>query len=146
MEMEAPLDGLLPAMKNTSLIAHIMLKKILYSYMPGKKISNSSGLGKKILTQTKSPIPLPQRSKMVNHIGGGGRCGFDTLVIVIRQKNGWRAFIMWSFSRLKFSDWIYADKRHKWEEKVQNNPQFPFCGKTRAFRYEIVFPGIGHLH
>ena len=36
----------------------------------------------------------------------------------------------------------YADKRHKWKEKVQKNAQFPFCGQTRAFRYEIVFQGI----
>ena len=27
------------------------------------------------------------------------------------------------------------------EEKVQKNAQFPFCGQTRAFRYEIVFRG-----
>ena len=36
----------------------------------------------------------------------------------------------------------YADKRHKCKEKVQKNAQFPFCGQTRAFRYEIVFRGI----
>ena len=36
----------------------------------------------------------------------------------------------------------YADKRHKWKEKVQKNAQFPFCGQTRAFCYEIVFQGV----
>ena len=41
-----------------------------------------------------------------------------------------------------FQDWKYADKRHKWKEKVQKNAQFPFCGQTKAFRYEIVFRGI----
>ena len=41
-----------------------------------------------------------------------------------------------------FQDWKYADKRHKWKEKVQKNAQFPFCGQTKVFRYEIVFRGI----
>ena len=34
---------------------------------------------------------------MVNHIRGGGRSGFETLVTDIHQQNGWRTFIMgWS--------------------------------------------------
>ena len=41
-----------------------------------------------------------------------------------------------------FQDWKYADKRHKRKEKVQKNAQFPFCGQTKAFRFEIVFRGI----
>ena len=41
-----------------------------------------------------------------------------------------------------FQDWKYADKRHKWKEKVQKNAQVPFCGQTKAFRYNIVFRGI----
>ena len=36
-----------------------------------------------------------------------------------------------------FQDWKYAHKRHKWEEKVRWNAQFPFCGQTKAFRHEI---------
>ena len=28
------------------------------------------------------------------------------------------------------------------EKKVQENGQFPLCGQTKAFRYEIVFRGI----
>ena len=39
-------------------------------------------------------------------------------------------------------DLKYADKRHKWKKKVQKSAQIPFCGQTRAFRYEIVFRGI----
>ena len=39
---------------------------------------------------------------MVKHIGSGERGGFDILVNVIHQQNGWRAFIMWRFSRLEF--------------------------------------------
>ena len=30
----------------------------------------------------------------------------------------------------------------KWKEKVQKDAQCPFCGQTKAFRYEIVFRGI----
>ena len=32
--------------------------------------------------------------------------------------------------------------KDKWKEKVQTSSQIPFCGQTRAFRHEIVFPGI----
>ena len=28
------------------------------------------------------------------------------------------------------------------KEKVQKNAEFPFCGQTKVFRYEIVFRGI----
>ena len=40
-------------------------------------------------------------------------------------------------SRLKI-----RGKRHKLKEKVQKSALIPFCGQTRAFRYEIVFRGI----
>ena len=144
-------------------MTYTMLKKNLTLLYVREKISNSRGLGKKILAQTKSLIPLPpppHKSQMGNHIGGGEEAGeFDTLVdvclvprphfsappkrcgprgpcenvrafparsprirhrnklterdwenavqglgkvYVIRQENGWRAFIMWWFLRLKF--------------------------------------------
>ena len=38
--------------------------------MSGKKISNFGGW-EKILTQTNLPYPLPHKSQMVDHIGGG---------------------------------------------------------------------------
>ena len=52
--------------------------------------------------------------------------------------------MMWWFSRQSFAFQYrkYADKRHKWKEKVQKNAQFPFCGQTKAFRYQNVFRGI----
>ena len=64
-------------------------------------------------------------------------------VNVIHQQNGARSS-SGGFQDLSsaFQDWQYADKRHKWKEKVQWNAQFPFCGQTRAFRYEIVFRRI----
>ena len=60
--------------------------------------------GKKIITSTKSPIPPPPQksNRHVNHLRGGGRNGFDTLVNVMHQQNGLRAFNKWWFSRLKF--------------------------------------------
>ena len=32
--------------------------------------------------------------------------------------------------------------KRQWKEKVQKNARFPFCGQTKAFRYEIVIRGI----
>ena len=97
--------------------------------------------GKKILPKLNHPYPAPPQTSngQVNHLGGGGRNRLDTLVNVIHQQNGWRTFIMWWFSRLKFAfqDLQYVKKRHKWREKVQKNPLFPRCGQTKAFRYEI---------
>ena len=84
-------------------MTYIMLKKTLTLSYVREKFSNPRDLGKKILTQTKSPIPsLPHKSYMVNHIESGGRGGFDTLLNVIHQQNGWRVFIMLWFSRLNF--------------------------------------------
>ena len=77
----------------------IMLKNNLtLSYVKGK-IFNSRGLGKKLLPTLSHPYPLPDKSQMVR---GWGRSGFDILVVVICQQNGWCIFIMWWFSRVKF--------------------------------------------
>ena len=108
--------------------------------MSGKKFLTPEAW-ENILTQSKSRIPPPPQKSNGQPHRGRRRSGFDTLD-VIRRQNGWRAFTMWWFSTLKFQDWKYANKRHKWKEKVQNNAQIPFCGHTRAFRYEIVFRGI----
>ena len=43
-------------------MAYNARKKNLAPFDVVEKISNSRGLGKKILTQTKSPIPPPQKS------------------------------------------------------------------------------------
>ena len=47
-----------------------------------------------------------------------------------------------SFQSIAFKGWKYTDERQKWKEKVQKSTQFPFCGQTKAFRYEIVILGI----
>ena len=64
--------------------------------MSEKNISNSRGLGRKFLPKLNHPYPLPDKSQMGNHMWGGEEAGgFDTLVDVIRQQDGWHAFIMW---------------------------------------------------
>ena len=72
--------------------------------MSGKKILTPERFGKKILPKLNHPYPRPPQTSSghVNHSGGGGRNRFDSLVNVIYQQNGWRTFIMWWFSRLKF--------------------------------------------
>ena len=42
-----------------------MLNKISHLYMSGKKILSPEILGKKILTQAKTPLPPPFKSQMV---------------------------------------------------------------------------------
>ena len=85
-------------------------KKIFTPLYVREKNSNSRGFGKNsypnLITQTPPP---PQKLHGQPH-RGWGRSGFGTLVDVIRQQNGWRAFIMWWFLRLKL-----ADKRNKWK-------------------------------
>ena len=100
--------------------------------------------GKKFLPKLNHQYPPPPQKSDGQPHGGWGRNGYDTLVDVIRQQNGWRTFIMWWFSRLKcyILSLKNADKRNNWKEKVQKNAQVPFCGQTRTFRYEIVFRGI----
>ena len=79
-----------------------MLKQILHRYMPGKKFL-APEFWEKHSYQTKSPIAPPQEKSNGQPHRGWERSGFGTLVDVIRQqKNGWRAFIMWWFSRPKF--------------------------------------------
>ena len=36
----------------------------------------------------------------------------------------------------------FKSKNTPIRDTVQKNAQFPFCGQTRAFRFEIVFRGI----
>ena len=84
-------------------MTYTMLKKILHRYnYVREKISNSRGLGKKFLPKINHPYPSPPQKSNGNHIGGGEEAGeFDTLVDVIRQQNGWLAFIMWWLLRVK---------------------------------------------
>ena len=83
-------------------MTYIMLKKILHRYRSGKKFLTPEVWGKKFLPKINHSYPLPHKSQMGSHIGGGEEAGeFYTLVDVIRQQNGWLAFIMWWLLRLK---------------------------------------------
>ena len=62
--------------KKISLMTYNAEKEILHRYMSGKKI----------LTELNHPYPLPHKSLMVNHLGGGRRNGLDTSVYVIHQQ------------------------------------------------------------
>ena len=70
-----------------------MLKKILHRHVWGKKFLTPE-VWEKIIT-SKSPIPHSptERPTVMPNIKGMGKK---------RIYNGWRAFIMWWFSRLKF--------------------------------------------
>ena len=75
-----------------------MLKNILHRNMSGKNLTPE--VLEKNSSQTKSPIPH-RKSQMANALEGEGREGFDTSANNIQQQNGWRAVIMWWFSRPK---------------------------------------------
>ena len=84
-------------------------KKSYTVYTRWRKISNCRAggppapqVGEKLLPQLNHPYPPPPQKSNghVNNLRGGGRNGFDTLVNVIHQQNGLRAFNMWWFSRL----------------------------------------------
>ena len=70
-------------------MTYIMLKKnsytVIWSYMSGKKFLTPE-IWKKILPNLIAHTPIPRKSHMVNHKGGGGRGGFDTLVNDIHQQ------------------------------------------------------------
>ena len=85
-------------------IAHDVYKaeKNLTPLYAWEKISNSRGLGKTFLQKLNHPYPPPPEKSNGQPHRGWGSSGFGTLVDVIRQQNGWRAFIMWWFSRPKF--------------------------------------------
>ena len=85
-------------------------EKSLMTYNAKKKTYTVICWEKILPIQTKSvksPIPHSPTNVQwyghVNHLGGEGRNGFDTFVRnVIYQQNGWRAFTICWFSRLKF--------------------------------------------
>ena len=136
-----------PALKKILLMTYNAKKKKSFTVICGAKNFFLQRFGKKLLPQLNHAYtPPPQTSNgHVNHLGGGGRNGFDTLVNVIHQQNGWRTFIMLCFSRvIKFC--ISRLKKRRWkiqrEWEIQWKAQFPFCGQTKAFRYKVVFRGI----
>ena len=112
-----------------------------------KYIKNISGkklqrFGKKFSPKLNQPYPLPHKSQMGNHIGGGEEAGeFDTLADVIRKQNGWRAYIMWWFLRLKF--YISRLKIRRWKtsgkRKFKRVLRFLFVDKRELFAIKLSF-------
>ena len=92
---------------------YIMLKKkILHRYMSGKRfLTPTERFGKKFLPKLNQPYPSPPQKSDGQPHRGWGRSGFNTLVDVIRQQNGWRAFIMSWFLRLKFCNFRLKIRR-----------------------------------
>ena len=94
------------------------------------------------LNQQNQPYPTPPQSSNghVNHLGGEGRNGFDTLVNVIHQQNGWQAF-MWQFSRLKFCISRLKIRRYNTngKRKFKRMLSFLFVGKRKFFAMKLSF-------
>ena len=128
-----------------------MLKKTLTLLYVMEKISNSSEVWEKNLPiqtkSVKSPIPhSPTNVQWSCQPFRGWRKKRIWHLCKCHPSTKWLArvhdVVVFKTERFAFQDWKYADKRHKWKEKVQKNAQFPFCGQTKAFRYEIFFRGI----
>ena len=112
------------------------------SYTVISQGKNSRGLEKKFSPKLNHPYPLPHKSQMGNHIGGGEEAGeFDTLADVIRKQNGWRAYIMWWFLRLKF--YISRLKIRRWKtsgkRKFKRVLRFLFVDKRELFAIKLSF-------
>ena len=86
------------------------------------------------------------KQSIVNHIGGGGRCRFDTVVNVIHQQNGWRSFIMWWFSRLNFctSRLKIRQKKTQMEKESSKEWSVSFSWTNESLRecYANCFLGL----
>ena len=81
-----------PALKKILLMTY-NTKKESFTVICGGKNLLLQRFGKKLLSQLNHAYtPPPQTSNgHVNHLEGCGRNGFDNLVNVIHQRNGWRA-------------------------------------------------------
>ena len=127
----------------------IMLKKSLTPLYVREKISNVREVWEKILPiqtkSVKSPIPAtPSKTSNghVNHLEGEGRNWFDTFVNVIHQQNGWRAFMMWWFSRLKFCTSRLKERRWKTtngKRKFKRMLSVLFVDKRKLFAMKLSF-------
>ena len=116
-----------PALKKILLMTYNTKKKVFHRYMWGKKFLTPE-VWEKIIISTKSRIhPFPTNVQW--------SC---------QPFRGLARVLMLRFSRLKFC--ISRLKKRRWKiqmkREIQWNAQFPFCGQTKAFRYEVVFRGI----
>ena len=113
-----------------------MLKKIILRYMPGEKFVTRE-VWEKFLPKLNHPYPAPAQKSNGQPHRGWARSGFDTLVDVIRQQNGWREFIMWWFFFFKIEN--TPIKRHKWKGKVQKMLRLLYVNKRKLFAMKLSF-------
>ena len=120
-------------------------KTVFHRYMWGKKFLTPE-VWEKIIISTKSRIHAsptnvqwscqPFRGLWKKRIWQLSKCHPSMKWLA-------RVIMLW-FSRLKFC--ISRLKKRRWKiqmkREIQWNAQFPFCGQTKAFRYEVVFRGI----
>ena len=115
----------------------IMLKKkILHRYMSGKKF----------LPKLNHPYPLPTNVQWSCQPFRG--CGKKQIwhLSKCHPSTKWLAHVhhvvVFKTKVLHFKIESTPVKNTNGKKKVQKNAQFPLCGQTKAFRYEIVFRGI----
>ena len=120
-------------------------KKVFHRYMWAKKFLTPE-VWEKIIISTKSRIhasPTNVQWSCQPFRGLGKKRIWHLSKCHPSMKWLARVVMLW-FSRLKFC--ISRLKKRRWKiqmkREIQWNAQFPFCGQTKAFRYEIVFRGI----
>ena len=111
-------------------------KKILHRYMSGKKF----------LPKLNHPYPLPTNVQWSCQPFRG--CGKKQIwhLSKCHPSTKWLAHVhhvvVFKTKVLHFKIESTPVKDTNGKKKVQKNAQFPLCGQTKAFRYEIVFRGI----
>ena len=134
-----------PALKKILLMTYNTKKKVFHRYMWGKKFLTPE-VWEKIIISTKSRIhasPTNVQWSCQPFRGLGKKRIWHLSKCHPSMKWLARVVMLW-FSRLKFC--ISRLKKRRWKiqmrREIQWNAQFPFCGQTKAFRYEVVFRGI----
>ena len=123
----------------------ILKKKVFHRYMWAKKFLTPE-VWEKIIISTKSRIhasPTNVQWSCQPFRGLGKKRIWHLSKCHPSMKWLARVVMLW-FSRLKFCISRLIKRRWKIQMKreIQWNAQFPFCGQTKAFRYEIVFRRI----
>ena len=110
-----------PALKKLLLMTYNAKKrkKVFHRYMWGKK-----EVWEKIITSTKSPLhPSPTNVQWsCQPFRGWGKKRIWHLSKCLHLQNGWRAFIMLWFSRLKFC--ISRLKKRRWKIQMEREIQW----------------------
>ena len=123
-----------------------MLKKKSFTVICEAKNLLLQRFGKKLLPQLNHAYtPPPQTSNgHVNHLGGGGRNGFDTFVNVIHQQNGWRVHdvVVFKTKVLHFKIENTPIKDTNGKRKFNGMLSFLFVDKRKLFPMKLSFEEI----